>query len=362
MARVHALNFVSTNFTVDKRGQKSVSKLKTVRIARRRRQNRLLISPGSSADVSTNFAVLLAFIANAFFVPLQLAFLGRGAPAAGWHAGLYTLYALVDAFFWLDIVKSFFTSVELGATKPPLLRPTKIARWYVLRWLALDVAAALSDRLGDELSPWRLLKRASCRASRAATRRSAARSTRPSTRSTTWRKAAEDALLARARCSPSRSSSSSTSADAARHAVGGGAVDAAGGRNRLSRALTPSLSCGPRRRAPHAPRGGDRRRGGVRVGHAVVARSRVGSELVAPRSRRRSTTSRPSEDAYRRHARSAVVRAAAAGSSNWSTSHRVNIAAHRRGAAAPTVAPPARRTSRCRPSAHVARCSGAPRR
>jgi hypothetical protein len=30
MARVHALNFVSTNFTVDKRGQKSVSKLKTV--------------------------------------------------------------------------------------------------------------------------------------------------------------------------------------------------------------------------------------------------------------------------------------------------------------------------------------------
>ena len=97
MARVHALNFVSTNFTVDKRGQKSVSKLKTVRIARNRRQNRLLISPGSSADVSTNFAVLLAFIANAFFVPLQLAFLGRGAPAAGWHAGLFTLYALVDA-------------------------------------------------------------------------------------------------------------------------------------------------------------------------------------------------------------------------------------------------------------------------
>ena len=30
------------------------------------------------------------------------------------------LYALADAFFWLDIVKSFFTSVELGATKPPL--------------------------------------------------------------------------------------------------------------------------------------------------------------------------------------------------------------------------------------------------
>ena len=158
MARVHALNFVSTNFTVDKRGQKSVSKLKTVRIARNRRQNRLLISPGSSADVSTNFAVLLAFIANAFFVPLQLAFLGRGAPAAGWHAGLFTLYALVDAFFWLDIVKSFFTSVELGATKPPLLRPTKIARWYVLRWLALDVAAALPIDWATSDFAWRLLK------------------------------------------------------------------------------------------------------------------------------------------------------------------------------------------------------------
>ena len=117
--------------------------LQILSVARVRRQNRLLISPGSSADVLLSFAVLLVFVANAFLVPLQIAFLGRGPPEGGWQGGLYAVYAIADALFWIDIVKSFFTSVEMGATKPPLLRPTRIARWYVLRWLALDVAAAL---------------------------------------------------------------------------------------------------------------------------------------------------------------------------------------------------------------------------
>ena len=257
MARVHALNFVSTNFTVDKRGQKSVSKLKTVRIARNR-QNRLLISPGSSADVSTNFAVLLAFIANAFFVPLQLAFLGRGAPAAGWHAGLFTLYALVDAFFWLDIVKSFFTSVELGATTPPLLRPTKIARWYVLRWLALDVAAALPIDWATSDFAWRLLKL--CKLPRlahlvwhASERRSIHSALDPL--DTTWRKAAEDALLARAPLLAVALLLVVHVGACGWHAVSGGAVDAAGALlpAAYAHAFWWALSVWSSAGAPHAP-------------------------------------------------------------------------------------------------------------